>query len=164
MAQSPYYHLIQRYFPQEQWEIADCILTHECPPDSLGYPGCVRDEGLIDCGYGPAEAKSWGLFRILDACWNPEMHPESPFTTEQWAQVPNPNVNTWMASVIWERAGWRAWTTCDLCDACDIVGGPIPYPRGPVEEPVARSVPLLSLVGVLAAFVGLAVLDSRRRQ
>ena len=162
MPNSPYHYLIQRYFPPEQWEVADCISTNECLEDTPGYPECIVDEGLIDCGFGPVEARSWGLFRILDACWSPELFPDSPFTPKQWEQVLDPNVNTWMASVIWERTGWRAWTTCELCEACDIPGGPIPYPRGPLTE--AHIHPLLPLAGILAGFVGLAVLDSSRKR
>jgi hypothetical protein len=94
----------------------------------------VAEEGDIDCGQGAViGARSWGIFQILDACWNPDMPNNSPFTREQWARVLDPNVNTWMASVIWSRSGWRAWTTCAYCGVCAVEGGPIPHPRRPVE-------------------------------
>ena len=159
MAQSPNYYLIKRYFPPEQWEIADCISRRECSPDRQGYPeSCVGDEGWINCGHGPVAAHSWGIFQILDACWNPDMNPNSPFTAEHWAQVLDPNVNTWMASIIWERSGWRAWTTCDFCDACDIVGGPIPYPRGPVYDDDGPVIPTPGAgLGVAPAFLGISL-------
>ncbi len=136
MANSPYFSLIQKYFPESEWERADCISTHECSPSRDGYPKtCVANEGMIQCGSGGAVlAHSWGIFQILDACWNPDMNPNSPFTREQWAQVLNPEINTWMASVIWSRSGWSAWSTCDLCDACNVPGGSIPYPNGPAPE------------------------------
>jgi hypothetical protein len=132
MAQSPYFNLIQKYFPESEWDRADCISVKECSPSREGYPSsCVVNEGLIRCGGDAVPARSWGIFQILDACWNPDMNPNSPFTREQWAQVLEPEMNTWMASVIWSRAGWQAWSTCDLCNACDVPGGTIPYPNGP---------------------------------
>jgi hypothetical protein len=136
MPQSPFYPYIQAYFPREQWEIADCIQVKECSPTREGYPdSCVAEEGLVDCGHGPVQARSWGIFQILDACWNPALNPDSPFSPQAWAQVMDPNVNTWMASVIWSRGGWGAWTTCSLCDACSIPGGAIPHPDGPLISP-----------------------------
>lgn len=126
---------IRRYLPPSEWERARCITRRECNPGREGYPeSCVAEEGMIDCGNGVVRARSWGPFQILDACWNPAMNPRSPFTREHWAKVLDPNVNTWMASVIWSSSGWRAWTTCAGCEVCGVTGGPIPYPRGPVED------------------------------
>lgn len=139
MALSPYYSYIQRYFPESEWGRANCVSLHECDPSRDGYPAtCIGDEGFIDCSGNPTNirAKSWGPFQILDACWNPDLNPNSPFTPQQWAKVLDPNVNTWMASVIWSGGGWRAWSTCDYCDACQVRGGPIPYPRGPIEDQI----------------------------
>ncbi len=126
---------IERYFPETQWDAASCITQHECSPDREGYPGsCVADEGPINCdGSSGPPAHSWGPFQIFDACWDPARNPNSPFTPEQWALRLDPNVNAWMASVIWERAGWRAWSTCEGCDVCGVRGGPIPHPRGPMD-------------------------------
>jgi hypothetical protein len=160
--------LVSLYFPGSEYDRAWCIATRECPPtpmpqSGIQFPECVKDEGLIDCGAGPVQAKSWGVFGILDACWDPSLNPDSPFTPELWSRVLEPNVNVWMASVIWSANGWRAWTSCEPCNACDVMGGPIPYPRGPVED-VERLPSLarpLVLVGLGAAFVGLAIADQR---
>lgn len=131
---SPYYDLIRLYFPPSEWTRANCIANNECSPDRVGYPqSCVGDEGLTDCGHGAVQSRSWGPFQILDSCWNPDLNPDSPFTSEQWTMVLDPNVNTWMASVIWSRSGWGAWTSCGLCEACSVVGSAIPYPNGPVS-------------------------------
>lgn len=161
MADFPYRYLIQRYFPASQWENAECISRRECSPDRQGYPAsCIGYEGWIDCGQGPVEAHSWGIFQVLDACWNPAMNPNSPFTPQQWAQVLDPNVNIWMASVIWSRSGWGAWTTCgaDYCNICDVPGAAIPYPRGPVtEEPPIIPIPGPSFGGA-PALVGVSML------
>jgi len=158
MPNSPYYYLIQRYFPPEQWPAADCITMAECPSQD---PIQVVDQGQIDCGVGGVAARAWGLFGILDACWDPALKPTSPFTQEQWAQVLDPNVNTWMASVIWSRSGWGVWTTCADCQVCDVVGGTIPHPEGPVVE-APRGVSWLPFALLGAAFVGLVVADGRR--
>jgi hypothetical protein len=169
VATSPYFPLIQVYFPQVEWERANCVSVHECSPDRAGYPqSCVGFEGAVDCGHGVVEnARSWGIFQILDACWDPALNASSPFTAQQWAAVLDPNVNTWMASVIWSRAGWGAWTTCSACDACDVSGGPIPYPRGPIEvippPPSVTSSPLPVLLG-LGLIAGGIVLYNRAQQ
>lgn len=150
MPSSPYYNFIQRYFPEGEWEHADCISTKECDPSRQGYPqSCIGYEGWISCGHGPKESNSWGVFQILDACWNPAMNPNSPFTHEQWAKVLDPNVNTWMASVIFRRGGWGrcstpspdcqtppyccTWTTCSACGICD-VGPPVGWE--PLPAPI----------------------------
>ncbi|RJQ43377.1 MAG: hypothetical protein C4534_08245 [Gaiellales bacterium] len=137
MPDSPYFQYIQRYFPAEQWENADCISTHECSPSREGYPeSCIGFEGYIDCAGRPtADPRySYGPFQIFESCWDPGKNPNSPFTPEQWSQVLDPNVNTWMASVIWSRSGWSAWSTCHGCGVCDVQGGAIPYPDGPIYD------------------------------
>lgn len=138
MPQSPYFKYIQVYFPEDQWENGDCISTHECSPDRDGYPGtCIGPEGMISCNPGSLpylDSYSYGVFQILDACWSPERNPDTPFTPDIWARVMDPNVNTWMASVIWSRNGWRAWSTCGSCSVCGVMGRDIPFPRGPLTE------------------------------
>ena len=155
---SPYNDLIRLYFPPSEWARANCIANNECSPDRVGFPEtCVGEEGLIDCcGLGAVQARSWGPFQILDACWNPDMPNYSPFTREQWAEVLDPNVNTWMASVIWSRSGWGAWTTCGLCEACGVAGGDIPYPNGPISLTVIP--PEIVKVGAVPAVFGLGAL------
>lgn len=181
---SPYYNLIQTYLPTSQWANANCISLAECDPASPIYPNCVKDEGGIICGPAQGPAKSYGLFGLLDVCWDPALNPQSPFTADQWAKVLDPNVNTWMASVVWSINGWRAWTTCSQCldcppcvystppclapcggNLCAVPGGPIPYPRGPLPgplpPPVAPSFGLWELLGVGLAVAGLAYLGHK---
>jgi len=167
----PYRYLIERYFPASVWDDAECISTHECSPDRAGYPqSCVGDEGLISCGHGPQQARSWGPMQILDACWSPYMNPNSPFTPAQWGMVLDPNVNFWMASVIYSRSGLGAWTTCGVCNACDVTGGPIPHPDGPVEPPIPPPPPLPPgegagvgvVIGGLMALAGIGLFVSQR--
>lgn len=160
MAQSPYYDLIQRYFPPEEYEHADCISVAECPPSSLGYPaGCTERVGVLRCGetLPYVNASKFGLFGILDACWDPEVNPDSPFTAELWARRMEPAINTWMASIIWSRSGWRAWTSCATCGLCQMPGGPVPYPRGPNEGPmveIAGPGPVLLAAGGVVLAIG----------
>ncbi len=131
---SPYLGYIRMYFPPSEWERANCITLKE---NGAQDPAAIGEEGLIDCGQGAVQARSWGLFQILDACWNPELNPNSPFTAAQWALVTDPNVNVWMASIIWKRSGWNAWTTCSYCDCCNLpYDEPIPHPEGPVPPTV----------------------------
>ena len=93
--------LIAEYFPADQVEEATCILNAECPPGSDGWPAsCVAGQGQVDCGAGLRDAAAYGPFGLLDTCFDPAMNPTSPFTPEQWAMVLDPNVNTWMASVV----------------------------------------------------------------
>lgn len=148
MAMRPYTPFVQRYFPIAEWERAECVIEQECPSSSPGWPySCVREEGLMSCGTDPTprQAHAYGMFGLLDVCYDPAANPGSPFTPYQWMNVLDPNVNAWMASIIWSYAGWRAWTTCPGCNACDVLGEPVPYPRGPVDlaEP---SPPLLWLL------------------
>lgn len=164
MAPNPYMSLMQTYFPKEEWDRANCIANSECNPSAVGYPnGCISDEGNINCGAGARLSHAYGVFKLLDSCWDPEMNPTSPFTPEQWAKVIDPNYNTWMASVIWSRYGWRAWTTCETCAACDIPGGPIPHPRGPVEAGEAAGINWLLILGA-AAVVGVGVVAANRKK
>jgi hypothetical protein len=157
---SPYYDLIRLYFPSSEWERANCIANEECSPDRVGYPEtCIGDEGLTDCGHGAVQSRSWGPFQILDSCWNPDLNPNSPFTHEQWAMVLDPNVNTWMASVIWSRSGWGAWTTCGLCEACNLpYDTPIPYPNGPVSPQDIVVADIITAAGAGPAVFGLGAL------
>lgn len=138
MPLSPYYNLIQVYFPPDQWDNADIISVHECSPDRSGFPGsCVGPEGYIDCaGMRTTDFRSsYGPFQVFESCWNPAMNPRSPFTPAQWAQVLDPNMNIWMASVIWSSGGWGMWGTCGALNLCGVPGGPIPHPEGPVPLP-----------------------------
>lgn len=128
---SAFYDLIRLYFPPGEHERANSVALTECP---TGDPLQVRDEGWVDCGQGQREAKSYGVFRLLDVCFDPALSPESPFTVEQWARRLDPNVNVWMASVVFSRYGWRAWTSCGEAEACEYAGLPIPYPRGPEAD------------------------------
>ena len=157
----PYRYLIERYFPAEAWGDAECISSAECSPDRAGYPQtCIGYEGWIDCGGGAVEARSWGPWQILDACWSPFMNPNSPFSAEQWGMVLDPNVNTWMASVIFYRNGWSAWTTCAGCGVCAIEPPPgwqplsEPLAEGPWPPPPLPQATLLGLLGVALLAAG----------
>ena len=156
MADKPYSHLIRRYFPESQWVAAECIAEKESVSGDNTLPyGGIRSEGWMTCGTDPTprEAKSYGLFAILDVCYDPAMNPDSPFTSYQWQAVLDDNVNTWMASIIWSNAGWRAWTSCPECNCCDVLGEPIPYPRGPIDfDPVPINWSWI-LIGIGAAYV-----------
>lgn len=115
---------IQTYFPQSEWDRAECISRAECSAAWNGNPlACKGPEAV---GY------SWGPFQIYDQVWSPYINSASPFTTAQWDQVLDLNVNTWMASVVWSRSGWGAWSTCHGCEVCGVGPGAIPYPNGPV--------------------------------
>ena len=171
MITTQYYSLIQRYFPPEEWEHAACISAAECPPGSSGYPAsCTRNAGVLQCGAGMpyVNASAYGLFGILDACWDPAVNLDSPFTHELWARRLEPEVNTWMASVIWSRSGWRAWTSCADCRLCDFRGGAIPFPRGP-DEGLAPTLgaPLTGgqiLLGLAFAIGGIVYMVAAKRR
>jgi len=149
------WELIQTYFPEREWQNALCMAKAECGSATPCYPqACVTAQGLIQCGDGQAvEARAWGPFQILDACWNPALNPASPFTAAQWAQVLDPNVNVWMASAIWSASGWEAWTTCNECKLCQSLPGDIPYPDGPLPE-LSRDWPPLRDISLCGAPVG----------
>lgn len=173
MASSPYYGYIQRYFPPDQWGNADCITTHECSPDRAGYPqSCIADEGYIDCSGNPTNdmRRSYGPFQIFESCWSPYRENNTPFTREQWDKVLDPNVNTWMASIIWSRSGWSQWSTCHVCGICGVGGGAIPHPEGPVDDqpepfplpfPELGSMGLILLAGMGLLAGGVAILTGR---
>jgi len=155
------------YFPPSEWERADCVSRCECSPDRPGYPGsCINpNEWVQDPEGNVYQAASYGIFQILDAVWDPSKNPNSPFTPEQWAMVMDPNVNTWMASVIWSRSGWIAWpgTTdpsgcCYQCDACSVAGGAIPYPDGPVLPPGIVPADIVTAGGAGTAVFGMGAL------
>ncbi len=158
MPESPYFNLIQKYFPESEWGCADCISVHECSPNREGYPqSCVANEGMIRCrpDLPAVPARSWGIFQILDACWNPDMNPGSPFTREQWAQVMDPEMNTWMASRIWSGGGWGLWSTRDVyCPECTSSGGPTPYPDGPAPAPPPPAPPPVERSGAAPLILG----------
>ena len=84
--QSPYYSAIQRYFPREQWENANCISVAECSPDQEGYPNTCESpvQGPLQCGDSPTVdlPKSYGVFGLLDVCWDPAINPLSPVPAE----------------------------------------------------------------------------------
>jgi hypothetical protein len=128
--------LIRTYFPEGEWEHADCILRHECPPTTEAYPaGCVREIGNYRCNGVEGLARAWGAFGLLDVCWSPEVQSDSPFTPEQWARVLDPNYNVWMASRIWSLYGWSVWTTFNQCGIQSVEpGGTIPHPEGPLAN------------------------------
>ncbi len=149
----PFRAWIETYFPVSEWERAACVSFAECPPNLSGYPAtCVQEN------FG---SKAFGIFGLAEQAWDPEVNPLSPFTRDEWARAMDPNVGTWIASVIWERNGWRAWTTCLDCGACAVRGGPIPYPRGAVlvpENMLSGPIPLhvILMAGGLA-LAGIAV-------
>ena len=194
MALSPavsYLQLIQTYFPPEQVANAACILAAEtaawanvCGADPAS---CVVDLGNFSCypDQPVQPAKAYGLYKIVDLCWDPaKAGVHTPFTASDWAQILDPNTNVWAASVVWSIAGWRAWTTCSQCadcpscvaatppcalpcggSLCDVPGGPIPYPRAPLSNPLAPAPsapsPYLAfgVIGVLLA--GLVTIELR---
>lgn len=124
---SPYAGLIQRYFPPEEWEHADCIQLRECPTSALNWPYCVNTNSPT--------SHDFGIFQVNDYWWDPTRNERSPFTWSQWQQVLDPNMNVWMASVIWQQGGWSRWSTAPLCGLQgDHGGGQIPYPNGPVVD------------------------------
>ncbi len=150
--------LIAVYFPEQERERALCIAQAEA------VTAGVRDEGMVDWGQGLKPAKSYGPFALVDVCWDPAMNPASPFSPEQWANILDPNVNVWAASVVWSHGGWRSWTTCGACGACEVAGGPIPYPRGPIRvrsDVIIPGPPKLPLIIAGVGLVALAVADSR---
>ena len=151
---TPFAGAIARYFPDDQLDNARCIQRNECSDGA-----CVADEGYINCQGTSASgmAHSWGGFQILDVCWSPYINPESPFTKEQWDRVLEPEMNAWMASAIWSRSGWRLWTTCEKCEVCGVLGGPIPYPRGPIDGEIT-SPPIQSNNPLPTILLGLGLL------
>lgn len=165
----PYRYLIERYFPASAQDDAECIAGRECDPMRAGYPqSCVADEGVISCNPNTLpylQSYSYGPMQILDACWSPYRNPASPFTPEQWGMVLDPNVNIWMASVIWSRRGFAAWTTCGACGVCDVPGGAIPYPDGPVlpfpPSPLPGGVGLTMVLGIGLVLTG-ALMSGQR--
>lgn len=164
MAMKTYTPLVQRYFPLSEWVRAECIIEQECPSSQASWPySCIQAKGWMTCGPNPTprQASAYGMFGILDVCYDPALNPDSPFTAEQWQRVLDPNMNAWMASIIWSNAGWRAWTTCEACTACDVLGEPVPYPRGPIEE-ASSEVPWW-LLGAGVAAAALYAWASRRR-
>lgn len=168
MPVSPYFNLIQKYFPPSEWDRADCISAVECPSTRAGYPkSCVASQGLIACGSaGAVQSYSYGPFQILDACWNPALNPTSPFTREQWARVLDPEMNTWMASVIWSIGGWSMWTVCGSCDACTVPGGKIPLPNYDALPPIITEQATYAtpfVVTGVVALIGTYLIAARRR-
>jgi len=157
--------LIRTYFPEGAWGDAACIVSHECPPTTEAYPaGCVKEIGRYLCGGVEMAARAWGPFGLLDVCWDPAVQSASPFTSEQWGRVLDPNYNVWMASRIWSQYGWQVWSTFNQCGIQSTQpGGAIPHPNGPLPELSglpANGTPggfetVTLLVGVAA--VGLAV-------
>ena len=173
IAVSPYLSLIQRYFPSAQWEIANCLSLAECCPDRQDYPHCVTPQGSVVCGGEPVtNASSYGLFGLVDACWNPAMNASSPFTPAQWAQVLDPEMNTWMASVVYSLQGWSAWTSCSSCpDSCTNPGPPpagerwpVPFPNAPAPPEQERPSVLLTLAPILVGAGVYVLLASQRRR
>lgn len=154
------FDLVAIYFPPEEWDRAMCIASAEypdLPPEQLVGP-IVKDDPDGRC-YGP--------FALLDRVWDPSMNPDSPFTREQWAAVLEPNTNVWMASKVWAIAGWRAWDVCPQCEACSVRGGPIPYPRAPLEDGTYGAVggwvrPALVIGGATAAIALVGIMDKGR--
>lgn len=142
--------LITAYFPEAEWAHAECIARKDC----LGPQSCVElvnvqgfcPSATDDRGTRPIEDGSilpyaFGPFLIVDTCYRPELNEQSPFTVEQWARVRDDNVNVWMASVIWARYGWAAWSNCPECFGVRSVtchqstsGGIIPHPEGPIDS------------------------------
>ncbi len=161
---SPYFRYIQRYFPEAEWDNANCITWRECTWGSPTYPNCIADEGYLRCNENApyVNARSWGVFQLLDACYDPDINPSSPFTREIWAQRLDPNVNTWMASKLWSAYGWRYWSTAAPCELANSVGGVIPYPRGPVydDEPCIFDCepPLLVSVSIVPLVLGVGMI------
>lgn len=154
--------LVHRYFPQEQWANALCVARAECS-EGAEYPAnCVKHVGGIQCGQSSGDATAYGPFGLLDVCWDPDLNTDSPFTTAQWANVMDLEMNVWMASIIWSRHGFRAWTTCEGCNVCSVPGGPIPYPRGlATGEDAGVSDAARLIVGGLVVVGGLAYLWRR---
>ncbi|RJQ43378.1 MAG: hypothetical protein C4534_08250 [Gaiellales bacterium] len=112
-----------------------------------------------------------GPFGLLDTCWDPASNPDSPFTREAWAMALDPNVNVWMASVIWSLYGWQAWSTCDECKSCETAGGEIPHPDSPLPsltpvlyrpQPVDEGPGLAPYLLLGLAVVGLVLLDGKK--
>jgi len=101
--------------------------------------------------------QSYGVFGLLDVCWDPAINPLSPVPAEWWARRMEPEVNTWIASLIWASGGWRSWTTAEAtgCNIASVPGGPIPYPRNPTE---LMSYDTGASDGLLALIVGVVTL------
>lgn len=172
--------LIETYWPESEWVNAKAmlanILTAYQPPACHADPvNCVARGGPHETCYDwqtPAQTHRYGLWLITDACWNPDLAAaETPFTAAEWAQVLDPNVNTWMASVIWSIGGWGKFNGCNDIYGDDPIagvrstlclhrGGPVPQPRHPVAVSAGGSGLIVAALAV-AAIGGLAYLDSQ---
>ena len=80
--------LVERHFPPDEVDTALCIIGHE----SNGDP--TADNPV---------STATGLFQVLESMWGPKYGVTTP-------QLQNPEVNTRVASNIWERLGWGAWS------------------------------------------------------
>lgn len=176
-----YAPLVSTYFPADAVPAALCILQRQIELADSRDPASVITpvtSGQTSCG--SAGGGAYGLFGIVDACWNPALvGPDAtPFLPNEWEMVLDPNTNVWMASVVWSIAGWRPWATCQGCNLtnapgvppqsiCNVPGEAVPYPRHPVSQGATDGgLPLLPLaLGAVAALGlhALAMLEAEGR-
>ena len=86
--------LVQQHFPADEVETALCIIRYE----SAGDPAADNPR-----------SSATGLFQILAGHWGDQFRVSE-------TQFRDPDLNVRLARVIWDDAGWRAWTTNHLCD------------------------------------------------
>lgn len=87
MAVNPYFSLIQKYFPQSEWQRAYNVMMGE----SSGRPNAVGDTNTPHSSYG--------LFQIRALPGRP-----SP------QQLMDPEFNVRFAANMFNRQGWQPWT------------------------------------------------------
>jgi hypothetical protein len=80
--------LVEMHFPDEEVETALCIIHHE----SGGDPAADNPS-----------SSATGLFQILASQWGDHFQVTEAHLFEPW-------LNTRIAGLIWERAGWWAWS------------------------------------------------------
>lgn len=80
--------LVAEHFPRGEVDTAMCIIRHE----SSGDPRADNPR-----------SSATGLFQILQSLWGPHFGVSS-------ADLYEPQTNIRLASDIWQKYGWRAWS------------------------------------------------------
>ncbi len=85
----PYYALIQKYFPREQWENARRVMQAESHGDARAHNTNGEDSrGLFQINVGPGANTGLAKYNLFD-----------------------PETNVRLAAQKWQGEGWRPWTT-----------------------------------------------------
>lgn len=85
--------LVEEHFPTGEIDTAMCIIKYE----SAGNPRADNPRSTAS-----------GLFQVLASLWGPHFG----VSVEQLYDA---EINTILAREIWDKQGWRAWTTSHLC-------------------------------------------------